>query len=415
MKKKIKNGEIDLIDIIIDIWSNKFKIILITLVIITLVLAYNYYKKPKIIASTQIEKISIFDENLYQPYNIFANKVEIDLLLNSFKNNQDLNEDLKKDLIEKFKVILNLQNDKKNSNKSGYFKFNQIDAQYLENMYIAKLKDRKVLEDGIDKFELINKEKFQNKDLYLEAVEKLAFKIKLIPPNRDPKDKKKNKDYWEIQFKTLDVEKWNKLLNYINDKINNEIKDNLIFEFNRQKNIFELLQEFELENINTKINNYKKNYENKIKSRLIFLADQAEIARKSNIADNDLMIDTAKNSSNYFLNENLYYKKGYNEIEKEIELIKKRYGDNIYDEYLVKLENDKRNILESNNIKRFEKIFMSTPIYKSDTFKAANLIYLNTNLEKTRSTMKILLISIIIGLLLGILYVITNSAIQKRK
>ena len=70
MNKKINNSEIDVFEFIINLWNNKFKIILITLVFISIALFYQLYqsslKKPisKINTKTEILPISTDDETV---------------------------------------------------------------------------------------------------------------------------------------------------------------------------------------------------------------------------------------------------------------------------------------------------------------------------------------------------------------
>ena len=77
MNKKINNSEIDVFEFIINLWNNKFKIILITLVFISIALFYQLYqsslKKPisKINTKTEILPISTDDETKYDAYNFF--------------------------------------------------------------------------------------------------------------------------------------------------------------------------------------------------------------------------------------------------------------------------------------------------------------------------------------------------------
>ena len=69
MKKKIESDEIDLIEVIINIWNKKLKIAAITLVFIVLSTTLSFVSKPPLVAKTEILPITIFEENLYLSYN----------------------------------------------------------------------------------------------------------------------------------------------------------------------------------------------------------------------------------------------------------------------------------------------------------------------------------------------------------
>ena len=72
MKKKIENDDIDLIEVIINIWNNKLKIAAITIIFIILSIALYFIAKPPINAKTEILPITIFEINLYKQYNLLT-------------------------------------------------------------------------------------------------------------------------------------------------------------------------------------------------------------------------------------------------------------------------------------------------------------------------------------------------------
>ena len=63
MKKRIESDEIDLIEVIVNIWNNKLKIATITAIFIILSVAYYFTFKPSITAKTEILPITIFENN----------------------------------------------------------------------------------------------------------------------------------------------------------------------------------------------------------------------------------------------------------------------------------------------------------------------------------------------------------------
>ena len=69
MKKRIESDEIDLIEVIINIWNNKLKIAAITVIFIIISIALYFSNKPPLNAKTEILPITIFENNLYSAYN----------------------------------------------------------------------------------------------------------------------------------------------------------------------------------------------------------------------------------------------------------------------------------------------------------------------------------------------------------
>ena len=396
MKKKIIDDEIDFTEILISIVENKTKIILITLITVIICLGLYLIKKQKFDATTKLEQISIFEESSYLPYNSYIDFIK-SLDHSTAKKITDIE-------IEDFQT----------------FKFNKIDRNYLLSLFLAKINDEKILTDKIVEFNLIDKQKFKDEKLYLEAVKKLALTLEMIPPaDSDKKTSIKGKNYWQIKFKTFDKDKWELILKAIDDEINNEIRDELILINSIQKKTAKLLVKFQLENINSAIINSKYDYEIEIKKRLAFLNEQALIARELDIQKNTL--GTLNYESSYIIpniqTENPYYMYGYDMIEKEIELIMSRKDKNSFTNNLSQFEREKRTLLQNLTLERADQLFDNTPIFKSENFRAANIIYNNTEFKNvSKFSLKfVLLFSIIAGLISGIIFIRLAKAIQKRK
>ena len=389
MKKKITNDEIDVLGALITIWKNKFRVILIMLFTIALALIYSLSTKQVYVATTKIDKISIFEEDLYIPFNSVIDVIK--------KNRQNT----------------------ETKDKSIDFKLNKIDRNHLQGLFLEKIRDKNVIIDAIDKFELIDKKKFKDKELYFKFIDKLALSLELIPPSKlENENKNLIRDYWIIRFETLDEDKWEEILIYLNNEINNQIKKELIKKFNFQKQTIEILQNYDLEDISTDIINAKKDYEIETKKRLSFLNEQALIARELDIKNNTLEAQNFKSQSSVISNvqtKNPYYMRGYSMIEKEIALIVSRSDKGDFTNNLFALQKKKRTLLQNKTLSRLEEQFINTPVFKSNNFKAANIVFNNTNFVSSISLIKLLLIAAIIGLLFGIFYVCVIDTIKQRK
>ena len=66
-----KIDEIDLLELILTVWSNKWKVILIILVIVIGAFIYQISQQPKYMATTKITPISTFDEFKYEILSVF--------------------------------------------------------------------------------------------------------------------------------------------------------------------------------------------------------------------------------------------------------------------------------------------------------------------------------------------------------
>jgi len=391
MKKKIESDEIDLLEVIINIWNNKLKIAAIIAIFIIISVGLYFVIKPPLNAKTQILPITIFEDKSYSAYNLFIKS------LNKKNNNENNNENLDK-----------------------------IDKIYLLNFFIEELKTKEIIIEAIKRYRLIDQSKFDDENKYSEVVEKYALSLDLLRPvNVDGNKRGETRLNWIIEFKINDKDKYEKALSYIESEINKNIKKYLIENFNITLNNLKLINQFKLEDLELKIKSVKNDYEFETNNRLAFLREQALIARKMNIASNiDIINSTLEvqeftNSSSVISNSiestNPYYMRGFNVIEKEIELIESRNNKDAFTKGLLDLEKQKRDLLADKSLERIEELFNSTSIVNDNNFKAASIIYKNTEYETSFSLIKAVLFAGIFGIIFGMFYVLISNAIQQRK
>jgi len=384
MKKRIESDEIDLIEVIVNIWNNKLKIAAITVIFIILSIALYFIVKPTLNAKTEILPITIFENNLYKQYNTFTTPQGAD--------------------------------DKKIITQN---RFNVINRGYLLSLFLEELRTKDIIIEAIKKYQLIDQKKFDSEDEYLKAIEKSALKLDLLSPiNVDYNKRGETRLNWIIEFEVDDKNQWEEALSFIEIEINNNIKDYLKLNFNTTLNNLKLLDQFKLEDLNLEINNAKKDYDNETSNRLTFLKEQSLIARKLNIENNTLEVENFSTPSGVISNlqsAKPYYMRGYAMIEKEIELIETRTNKDAFTKNLLDLEKQKRALLEDKLLDRTEKLFNNTPIVIDNDFKAANIIYQDTEFKVSFSLIKTILISGIFGIIFGMFYVLVSNAIQQRK
>ena len=386
MKKTIESNEMDLIEIIIIIWNNKLKIAAITVISIVLSSALYFAFKPPFNSKTEILPITIFENNLYSAYN--------SLLIPQARGDEE--------------EVLSKQ------------RINNIDKNYLLNLFLEKLQTKEILIEAIKKYQLIDQKKFNDREEYLEKVEKYAAKLDLLSPiNIDGSERGETRLNWTIEFEINDKEKWGEALSFIDNEINKNIQNYLVINFNRTLNNLKLLDQFKVEDLNQKIEFAKNDYDIETSNRLAFLNEQASIARELNIKNNTLEVENFNTSSGGVIS-NLqtpkpYYMRGYSMIEKEIELIETRNNKDAFTKNLLDLEKQKRDILENKLLERIEKLFNTTPIINSNNFKAAQIIYNDTEYEASYNLKKTVLISGIFGVIFGIFFVLVSNTIRHRK
>ena len=205
---------------------------------------------------------------------------------------------------------------------------------------------------------------------------------------------------------------------------------------------------FKLDDIKVKINNSIKDYEVETKNRLAFLTEQAAIARTLDIKKNTIESQVFSTQNSVITNvktDTPYYLRGYEAIEKNIQLIKNRknkesFVKNLFElekqkrdlekdktleraernkvflEKILSLENFKKNLLEDKTLERMELLFNNTPIVANgEDFIAGNIIYQNTEYKTSHSLKSQILIAMIIGFIFAFFYVSLSKLIQQRK
>ena len=198
---------------------------------------------------------------------------------------------------------------------------------------------------------------------------KYAKSLKIVPP-------KKNEQNYIVNFTWHNSEEARKILQETLNLTSKNLKERIDLEL-------ELLLEFE-----------KRLTLNADRIRLDYLREQSAIAKELNIIDNQIdNVNLSQSSVSFNINtaDIAYYLRGYKAIDKEIELIENRDYQNL------KFLEQEVNSFKAQNIK----------------FADYNVYLMDHNLLK--DTKLILVISILLGLIVGIFYVLISNAFQPKK
>ncbi len=437
-KNQIEETQINISDLLIIIWEGKLKIIFSIIISVLILYTLSEMQKKNFTAKTQVKPISSSEEYKYISFN---NLLKYNLKTLNFEAE------------DKYK----------------------ISKDFLLNLFIETLDEKSVFEDAIRKYNLIDENLYANEKEYDNAIANLASSIEIIKPKIDD-DSNKSK-YNTIEFTYHDFEKWKSILLHV-DKYTNEIVKQIInkhFEelfssivevkkytvediskqiqkeidlFNYDLARFEQEQNFKIEDIENKITNSVSDYRRNTLDRLSYLKEQAAMARKLNIEKNTIEAITYNTEYEIIANvktDSPFYLRGYEAIEKEIEIIEKR--ENIYPfvNNLFELEKKKRELEQDKTIQRGEKrlAFLSTKIdldikrknivqdkslerarnqYESifltdnENFLSASIDINGTKFIKSGIDDKILILqAMAIGLIIGLFYVYISNSLQSSK
>jgi LPS O-antigen subunit length determinant protein (WzzB/FepE family) len=460
MKKNIQtDNEINFIELAQLIWQGRWKIFVVVVIFFLTTFLYQANQARNFNAITEIRPVNIFEINKYQAFNNLFTDISNPSLANPEVS-----------LANPEVTVINPEVGVVNP---------EVTSEKLFNLYIDLLRDRLVFEDAMRKFNLLDPSQYSDQD-YNEEIIKLASSVKILSPSMTDGKKRKKLEhtYHTIQFIHDDVKKWKSILKYVDEISHKLVKQILVeqykntllltkqkknylledieaqivnakLDFDRYIKKFELTRVFKLEDIQTKINNMLIDYERITSDRLAFLREKASIARKLKIQKTTpgtpeaqmFKSDTDTGFVTNLKTDNLYYLRGYEAIEKEIELIENRKDKKAFISGLLELEQEKRAleqdltsqrrgknkefsnsaimlekkqrvIKQDKTIERMELVFQSTPLAESNKFSAASANIFATKFVFSDSKKKKLAINTVIGLVIGLFYVIISNALQ---
>jgi len=247
MTLKKYNDEVDILELVLIIWNKK--LIIFSIVFTTLVSVYVFEarKDPtKTLVISEIKPITVYDETKYQIYNSFINSIKADYI--SVQSNKNFFEEKK----QKESFNQDVQNriyELKDLNVQKLL-INSIDKNFLFQLFTDKINQRSFLINVIKKFNFFKKEDFANNLKYEEAVDRLASKIKLFKNEDKNLSSELNK---LIQFRTLDVEKWQNFLKFLEKETNSAIQVSLADMFADYISYSKKIKKYAIEDIENRL------------------------------------------------------------------------------------------------------------------------------------------------------------------
>ena len=278
MKKKIAEDEIDLLESLITISNNKWKIFLVTILALTITYILELNQQPAKSAfstKTKIDPISTFDEFEYEVYNSFLNNIESKSILHTSVRESKYDPYTEKNVVlsddvEIYKII-------------DYSSFKKIDKFYLLDLFIDKLNQNSLFINAVKKFNLVKREDFQDNEAYENALNKLASSISLL--KNDDQKIDIDEPFWNIEYHTDDKEIWENFLKFVQESANVEVQKYLFDSFNELIVNEKRLNKFKIEDIDWEISNNKDNIQaiKKLENMKLKLLSNKDIQRLENL------------------------------------------------------------------------------------------------------------------------------------
>jgi LPS O-antigen subunit length determinant protein (WzzB/FepE family) len=300
-------------------------------------------------------------------------------------------------------------------NAIGYFK---VEPGTLFQLFLEDLTLRRSLVEAIKKYGYITRASGETDQKFEERVLTTAYDFELNPPtDKDDKRTKDRRTDWSISFKTQDPELAQVVLTTALGTSNQSVQSLLKTRFEQQVAISSRANRYALEDLRLNLNNTIEDYDKQVRNRLAFLREQAAIARSLNIAKNTIEAQAFQGAASSVVNvktESPFYLRGYEAIEKEIQLLGTRKGKKEYIDALIDIEKKTRDIEQSRLIDRAKVAFDNSPIAKGP-FQAAFFDIAATEFKSKIKPVMVMALALMAGLFVGVLVVFLRKALANAR
>jgi len=373
------DDEIDLFKLFGTLWDGKWKIIATTFFAALIGFVFNVVKPNSFEVSVPIQ---IAKQSVFLPYTSLRNILK------------------QKGLY--FDKVLN---------ESGY----KFDRESVFNAVVVEFNDYEEMVDVLSEDEFV-KQSIKGLDdrQKQKTLIEFAKKFKIVPPSNKEKE-------WHLKFKWHNDYEGRSLFSVALQKTLINVQKTLKNNIDELAKAIERQNSYQLEKLQDDLNAIKQNGKEKLKKHIIFLNEQYSIAIELGIETNKLNANAlSQNLQNQFSlnfnpNDLTHYLRGSKAIKKEIELIESRTEENVLlmsDGYI---EVNKEIILLQND-KSSSQLINAAKLIQSDNPKdwvVFDMQLAEANSQK-KSTLYIAL-SIVLGGMVGVIYVLISNAIRKRK
>ena len=271
----------------------------------------------------------------------------------------------------------------------------------------------------IKKYNFIDRKDFESENDFNDAVIVFAASVDVLPPvNVDGKERGESRRNWTLSVEYNDKDKWVKFLKDLNTITNEKAREIIKTQFSNIVTSAEANREADIEDLTIRIENAIADYERETSDRLAFLREQAAIARKLGVSKNTIEAQTFNTQGGMIANietKTPFYLRGYEAIEKEIELILSRDDKRPFIQGLIELERDKRELEQDKKVDRAKKLFDLTPAGSGKDFVAASFEPATTDFKSKGNRPLILALSVVVGGMAGVVYVLIASAMRSRR
>lgn len=363
------DDEIDLVELFSTLWDGKWKILGVASAAVFCSFLFQAVRgEPSFVATTEIRPISSIQAELYNA-----------------------------------------------SNALGFF---VVTPEILLTRYVEELEGRRVLGDAVLGANLFSRDNYRSEQDFYDAVNSFVSSVEILLPVRSEIETRVNQRFVLVRGEFNDEQKWRNMLDIVDRNATSAVQSALQESFETARAVAEQERNFLLEDLNLRIDNLLADYNRATSDRLAFLREQAEIARELNVATNTLEVQTfnAQTSMVAAVNTDIpFYLRGYEAIDKEIQLIEGRQDVTGFVGGLLSTEQQRRDVVQDRTLERAENLWSLTPAATQEGFSAASMRIADTNFDARLSRILVFALAGIIGVFVGSIYVLVSNAMRKKK
>ena len=298
--------------------------------------------------------------------------------------------------------------------KSNQFSFS-VEENSIFKMFIAEFNDYDEIVDAVSTSEFVQKSiKDLDDDVKQRALINFAKAFELKAPS-------KNEENWTLSFEWHDDIEGAKLFNDAIRQTLSNIKNISVSNVNELAEAIDIRNTRNLEQLRNKLSVIEKNQIDRNKKRIQYLREQSAIAKELGIETNRLDANALSQSSQSAISLSVssnavpFYLRGYKAIDKEIALTEGRSDEEkllIADGYIqtkeeiVSLETD----LSSSQLRNAAEVIAND--IPNDWVQFDLSI---ADVKSQKKSMLYVALSIVLGGMVGTMYVLISNAVRKRK
>ena len=312
--------------------------------------------------------------------------------------------------------------------------FQKIDSISLKQKFMEQIISNEEFIDVITKFDLIDSQNIQNQEELQKAIEGKvgSFKIKTFDSDENPK--KPDEIIYHTDTENFDLDLIKPLFKHLLNTANENVRINILNDYEYQLSAYKYNNDVRHKEILKQIENLENDFFTNNKNKIIFLEEQLKIAKSLNIKRDILFSENAKFNDGFndinleaysILDKKMdrfmdrlprqYYLSGYELIEQELNILKSR---EIADPYVPEISFRKARIREINQDEKYNNVnelINNSPLNDVTEFKS---IRINTNyflkVNYISNLLQNLFASFFIGLLVASATILYRSMQNKK-